>query len=189
MIKALGLTAITVFSAGLAMADSGRIETTTTDPLDGFYFGGDIGYEKINYDDSTLNSSAEDKLPLLNVYAGYDFTDHFAVEGGMFITDSKTKGSTKAEEYGMFVDAVGKYNVYKSIDLLGTAGVQYSRGKFDNGTTKTSETEFAPRLGLGAQAAITDNMNVRGMVRYTKIDYDDQLNDTLSYTIGLNYKF
>lgn len=157
-----------------------------------FYVGGDIGYNKIDYD-STLNPLAEDSLPVLNVYMGYNIDEYYAIEFGGFMTkeEDRTVASvkTKAEEYGVFVDAVGRYDLKYDFTALGTVGLQYSKLKAKNSTLNFSENELAPRLGAGLEYKVSDNMKVRGMARYVFSDYDGEVDNTVQYTIGMNYAF
>jgi opacity protein-like surface antigen len=193
MKKLLAACSALVLSTSLASADTHASMGLNDDPYDlysNFYFGGDIGYNKFSLDDA----AGEDNLPFMNVYGGYNFSDTYAIEVGTFFTKEEG-GSNGAESldtnhYGMFVDAVGKYEMYNNLDLIGTVGIQYSKLKIKgNAGTDFSETEFAPRLGLGAEYAFNDKMKVRGMARYVFSDFDNATSDTMQYTIGLNYAF
>lgn len=193
MKKILAIGSVLVASTSMAMAEH-RDDPTMMDNWDmsHFYVGGDIGYTKLDYK-SSLDSIAEDSLPMLNVYMGYEIDPYYAVEFGGFVTkqEDRTVGSTNtdAEEYGMYVDAVGKYELYQDLNALGTVGLQYSKLKVKNSTSSFSETEIAPRLGAGLEYKINDTMNVRGMARYVFSDYDDAVDSSMQYTIGMNYKF
>ena len=193
MKKFLAVSYALVLSTSLASAETYTNMGMNDDPYDlysNFYIGGDLGYNKFNLDDA----AGEDNLPFMNVYGGYNFTDTYAIEVGTFFTKEEG-GSNGAEKldtnhYGMYVDAVGKYQMYENFDLIGTAGIQYSKLKIKgNAGTDFSETEFAPRLGLGAEYAFNDKMKVRGMARYIFSDFDNATSDTMQYTVGLNYAF
>lgn len=193
MKKVLAICSVLLATTSLAKAEHRDDPNFMQDwSLENFYVGGDLGYSMIDYD-STLDAIAEDKLPMLNVYMGYNIDDYYAIEWGGFMTtenDRTVSGvSTDAEEYGVFVDAVGKYAMEYDFTLLGTVGLQYSKLKVQNTTTDFSESEIAPRLGAGLEYAVSDNMKVRGMARYVFSDYDGEVGNAVQYTLGMNYAF
>lgn len=193
MKKVLAVCSVLVASTSLAMAEH-RTDPNMMDNWDmrHFYVGGDLGYSKLDYK-SGLDSVAEDSLPMINAYMGYNIDEYYAIEWGGFMTTEESKGSgaskTDAEEYGIFVDAVGKYDLGYDFNALGTLGVQYSKLKVKNSTTDISKSEIAPRLGAGLEYKVTDEMKVRGMARYVFSDYDNAVDNGIQYTIGMNYTF
>lgn len=193
MKKALLICSALFASTSLAMAEN-RNDPTMLDNWDmsNFYVGGDLGYHVFNYG-AQLDAVAENALPVLDVYMGYNIDDYYAIEWGAFVTDGKSRvvSSTKtdAKEYGMYVDAVGKYHIQQDLTALGTLGIQYSKLKATSSSLNFAETEFAPRLGAGLEYNVSDNMKLRGMARYVFADYDGEVNSTMQYTFGLNYAF
>lgn len=157
------------------------------------YMGGDLGYMKTDYDNAGVDAVAKETLPMMNIYGGYNVNENFAIEGGAFATLEQERvlnnESNKTKEYGMYVDAVGKYQVSSNANLLTTAGLQYSKLRVANSSEKVSEKEVAPRFGAGAEYALSDNANVRGMARYVFSDYDNAVDNSMQYTVGMNYKF
>jgi len=200
MKKILAVCSVLLASTSLAKADhlSGHSgpapkETAATMNMSSnYYVGGDIGY--IMHDlKGTANTIAEDDLPFINIYAGYNFNKGFALEWGGFHSseeDRRVGGvKTDTKEYGVFVDAVGKHHMDYGLTALGSVGLQYSKLKIDNATTKIDDKELIPRLGAGLEYKFHDNMRARGMVRYLFSDYNDAVDDTMQYTLGMNYSF
>lgn len=180
--KITGLCSAMLLTAGAASAADGKT-----------YMGMDLGVSKTDYDNAAVESVAKETLPLANIYGGYNVNDNFAVEGGVFATlegDRVLNGeSNKTKEYGMYVDAVGKQPITPKTSLLASAGLQYSKLRVANPTDKVSEKEVAPRFGLGAEHSVSDNTNVRAMARYVFSDYDNAVDNSMQYTVGMNYKF
>lgn len=195
MKKILAVSSVLLASTSFANADTypDTYVASEYDPYANFYVGGDLGYTKMSYDDSTIDSSAEDSLPMMNIYAGYNFSNDYAVEVGTFLTSEEDKstagGTTDTKEYGMYIDAIAKYHMYENFSLLGSLGIQYSKLKVSGGGINLDEKEVAPRIGLGAEYGFNENMKVRGMARYVFADYDGAASDSMHYTLGLNYTF
>lgn len=193
MKKILAVCSVLLASTSLAMAEH-RSDPNMMDNWDmsNFYAGGDLGFTKLDYS-ATLDAAAEDTMPMLNVYMGYNIDEYYAIEWGAFMTtqEDRTVGATKtdAEEFGTYVDVVGKYALKYDFTALGTVGLQYSKFKAKGGSIDISESEFAPRLGAGLEYNVSDTMKVRGMARYVFSDYDGAVDNAIQYTIGMNYTF
>lgn len=196
MKKILAVCSVFLASASIAKADhlSDHKEPTAMSnmSMSNYYLGGDLGY--IMHDmDGAASSIAEDDLPFINFYVGHDFNKGFAVEWGAFHSSEEDRSvsgvKTDTKEYGVFVDAVGKHHMKHGFTALGSVGVQYSKLKIENSTTKIDDKELIPRLGAGLEYKFHDNMRARGMARYLFSDYNDAVDDTMQYTLGVNYSF
>jgi len=79
----------------------------------------------------------------------------------------------------------------KRLELIGTAGVTWTKATIDETplTYKATETDIGFRIGGGAQYAITDQINARGLLRYQTADFDDIADHAWTYSFGVNYKF
>jgi opacity protein-like surface antigen len=205
MKKTLAICSILLASTSLATAADNYSNPSMMDnnpnmlenwDMTNFYVGGDLGYATLDYSASVADS-ADASLPMLNVYLGYELGNFksidYALEVGGFITKNtdRTNGgvSTDSQESGIYADLVGKYALPYNFSAIGSAGIQYSKLSVENTTTNINENEFAPRLGAGLEYAINDDLAVRGMVRYAFTDYNDTVQNTAQYTIGMNYKF
>lgn len=157
------------------------------------YMGADLGISKTDYDSAAVDAMAKETLPIMNIYGGYNVNENFALEGGVFasLEKERTLGgeSNKTKEYGMYVDAVGKHNLTQDTSLLASAGLQYSKLRVASSSSKVSEKEIAPRFGVGAEHSVTDSTSVRGMARYVFSDYDNAVDNSMQYTVGVNYRF
>lgn len=188
------LTTCSVLMASTTLAQAEYSDPTIMDNLDmnNFYIGADLGYAQVDYK-SSFDALAEDVLPMLNVYMGYNIDSNYAIEFGSFITtkeDRNVNGTkTDADEHGFFVDAVTKHEFYPDFSVLGTAGIQYSKLKVKNSAVNFSESEVAARLGTGVEYKVNDTTKVRGMARYVFSDYENTVGKSMQYTIGMNYSF
>lgn len=81
----------------------------------------------------------------------------------------------------------------KKLELIGTAGVSYTRIDAKASALGVSasddDSEFGVRIGAGAQYGITDSINVRGIARFQTADFDGATDNAWQYTLGVNYKF
>lgn len=153
----------------------------------------------------------EDGLNGLNVHVGNRFHNNFGVELGYFRTKEESKSiavgttvgpgtvaaapfRTKVKTQGIALDGLGYLPVHDQVDLIGTAGITWTKAEIEAvapgaGDGSVDESEFGFRLGGGAQAALTDAVNLRGLVRYQKADFDDVADRAWTYSLGLNYSF
>jgi opacity protein-like surface antigen len=171
------------------------------------YVGVDVTRVMADYKtDSYLGVSGddllEDSLNGINPYVGLQFNKYVGAELGYLQTESGKKSNilgsgvdTKVKMSGFSADVVGTLPVTKDekVALLGSAGLgRYkadikATGPGGSASDDSSDTGF--RLGAGAQYQITDNIGVRAMARYIKVDFDDSTDNLITASIGLNYKF
>ena len=102
------------------------------------------------------------------------------------------KTETSFQAFGL--DALGYLPVHDKVDLIGSAGVGYYRFKADYSrfvSGSDTENNFGWRLGIGAQYHVTDNLSLRGMVRYVDINDsgNDAVDDLTDISIGVYYHF
>lgn len=181
------------------------------------YLGFDLQRMAVSYDNN-LDDALEDTLNGGNVHAGVRFGKYMGLELGYFRTlegkqdvnynlaaltgtPGDVVSSTKVRTQGLTLDAMGYLPVTDRLDLIGTAGISWTKadlqvGGIAYGTTGTIEdddSKFGFRVGAGAQYSLTDQLNVRGLVRYQdmgfKISGFDAAEGAWVYTLGLNYSF
>ena len=98
-------------------------------------------------------------------------------------------GSYKENVSGVYLDAVGKQKVDDKLTAIGALGVARSGEAGDSGVAdilKDGQSKNAVRLGVGAEYKVLDNLDLRGMARYTDTEDPSQ---AMEYTFGLQYKF
>lgn len=109
--------------------------------------------------------------------------------GGTPINNTKTDVETVA------LDVMGYFPVTRSLEFIGSAGVSYSKISISSDVgTKTGDSEWQPRVGLGGQYWFNDNVNFRSLVRYTKAEFSDRdtngsVDGAYTITAGVNYQF
>lgn len=175
---------------------------------DGFYFkpyvGADYEYTGVSYGNVPGTAvSYGDIFPSSfsggDVHIGARLHQYFGLEGSYFDTASSNKSavlgtsaSSSARFDGWSIDAMGYIPLAPKFELIGTAG--YARIDV-KGSIAISGTNFsdggwsnAGRVGGGAQYWITDNLNIRGLVRYENINTTGIDNAVLA-DIGINWQF
>ena len=160
-----------------------------------------------------VNTILNDSLDGANVHVGGRYGKYFGMELGYFRTQEETKNvatgtavgpgviatanfSTKVRVQGITLDGMGYLPLTESgqFELIGTAGVSWNKGEVTGtipgvGTASDDETEFGLRIGAGAQVNVTDQFNIRGLVRYQTADYSGVADGSWIYSVGLNYNF
>lgn len=163
---------------------------------------GGIDYSEI-YEDSFMN---------YNLHVGARIHKHMGIELGYSKSSEENKdlGSTTVGGLGVAgdmdvkfsgfnFDVLGYYPLNKdeTLELIGSAGL--ARWKADaklNVTAGTTSDSFKDdtsdtmlRAGVGAQYHFSDNLSTRGMLRYMSADFEDTVDNAISFGIGLNYRF
>jgi len=155
----------------------------------------------------------EDSLDGFNIHAGNRFHQNFGLELGYFRTREEEKSisagttvgpglvatgnfSTDVQVQGITLDALGYIPLDQAnrFELIGTAGLSWSKADVEItipgvGSADEDESEFGFRVGAGAQFNFTENVNMRGLVRYQTADFDDVVDNLWFYTVGLNFSF
>lgn len=157
------------------------------------YVGASYQYTHIDYGNDNKGLAANN-LNGADIHAGLNIGKNFGVEAGYNQSLNSTKHNvmgtgldTKISLGGFTFDALGYLPVTNKIDLIGTAGVALIRERDEVvGVATDTSWKTKGRIGGGAQYALTDNSNVRLLVRYQ--DYSDGDNGILT-NLGFNYKF
>lgn len=181
------------------------------------YLGLDLQRMNIAYDNN-FDKVLSDGLNGGNIHAGIKFSQYFGLELGYFRmkegkesvgfdlsgvtgTPGDIISSTKIRAQGLTLDAMGYLPLNDKFDLIGTAGISWTKADLSvsgtaygtAGTISDDGSDFGYRLGVGAQYHITDDLNVRGLARYQDMNFDvggfDAAEGAWVYTLGLNYSF
>ena len=181
------------------------------------YVGFDLQHQALDYNSSmdmgggiALDGDKvlEDGLNGLNIHIGNRFNKHLGAELGYFRTrnestniaagDSVGPGvvaaapfQTKVQLQGITLDALGYLPLGQSerFELIGTAGVSWIKADAELDGVSDDSSELGFRLGAGAQFNVTEQINLRGLVRYQSADFDDVADRAYTYTLGMNYSF
>lgn len=159
------------------------------------------------------NIVLEDALNGFNIHAGVKPHKNVGFEIGYFynieeskdIANGSSVGSgtvatadftTDVKSQGLTFDALGYLPIgqQEKFELIGTAGLSITKADITLtvpgvGSGSADETEVGFRAGLGGQININENINFRAIGRYQTIDFDNIANDSMVYSVGLNYKF
>lgn len=162
------------------------------------YVGADYDYVHANYKDGG-DQIAEDNLNGADVHVGARVHKYLGFEGGYLWTGNGNKSNvlgsginTSVNVRGFTFDALGYLPVIDKFELIGTAGVSRLRADLNvSGLIAGSghEYETKGRVGGGAQYWLTDNLNVRGIVRYQGANFSGALDNAVIASLGLNWQF
>lgn len=181
------------------------------------YAGFDLVHYNVNYNDGA-DQYLEDGLNGLNIHVGNRFSKYFGAELGYTRTRDEDKdiaagtvldsglglvttgaGKTKVQLQSITLDAMGylPLDQEERFELIGTAGISWTKADINvNIPTNLAavnlsddDSEFSFRVGAGAQFNITENISVRGLARYQKVDFDDSADRAWVYAAGLNFSF
>lgn len=145
-----------------------------------------------------FKDSADGAMP----YIGIKVNKYFSAEVNYLQTGKSEKKNvlgagvdTKYRLSGYGVEAIGSLPVDKAekFALLGTAGIGHYKADIE-GTApswhvKGNVDDTGYTLGAGAQYQITDNIGVRALGRYLKVDLNDTVDNAVLGSVGVNYKF
>lgn len=90
------------------------------------------------------------------LYGGWQFTPNFALEGGWFDLGHIDESAGKVDLRGLYLDAVGKYEIAPKWSLRGSIGV--AEGRFD--TSFGDNRSPALQLGLGVEYEVNKTVAV-----------------------------
>jgi OOP family OmpA-OmpF porin len=172
---------------------------------EGWYIGGGIGKTYANIDDeriisglladgfTTTGFSSDDTDRGFKLFAGYQFSSYFAVEGGYF--DLGTHGYTattapagtltgEIDLRGINVDAVGLMPLGERFSLLGRIGANYAEAdtRFSGSGAVTplasdsSNKDINLKLGVGGQWDFSRNVAMR--LEYERFRIDDAVGNS-----------
>ena len=99
----------------------------------------------------------------------------------------------------MGIDAIGYLPINQDFEILASLGLaQYdfeSEAKYhdlnddERGVEKKDFDSLGFRIGIGAQYNITNNLALRGMARYIKMNDDEYVKSLTEFSLGLRYMF
>lgn len=207
MKKLVFLTLILLSNAAYAISTPGDSSGSMSTPT-GFFFkpyvGADYQYTGVNYSgipgtSRNYGDIFSDSFSGGDVHIGARVHKYFGVEASYFDTASSSKSgllgttaSSSAKFDGWSVDTMGYFPVASKFELIGTAGYARIDAKGSvtvGGTTYSSGGwDNAVRIGGGAQYWLTDNINVRGLLRYESID-SSVIDNAVIADLGLNWQF
>lgn len=177
------------------------METTSND--NGFFFkpyiGADYDYTHARYQGGGTQI-AEDNLNGGDIHIGVRLHKYLGAEASYFQTEQAGKSNvlgtginTTVQLKGETFDIMGYLPVYNKLELIGTGGVSSLKAtlalKGVGGHLSESQTEIKGRIGAGAQYWLTDNINIRGIVRYQGADFSGSVNNVVVSSLGLNCQF
>ena len=151
-------------------------------------------YVGVEYGYSFLNGGAgENNFNSGKVFVGSQYNENFGVEAfyQRSTTDKKAGDKLSYQAYG--IDALGylPLGCDQEVSLIGTAGLAYydfAYKPIHQGTD--NEGMWGYRLGAGAEYNVTENVAVRALARYTKLDQRVfESNDMMEYSLGARYNF
>lgn len=152
----------------------------------------------------------------LSFVVGAKFNKHFGLEAFYQKSgDGKNEaGYEDNEEWGawgndkttisytaMGIDAIGYLPINQDFEILASLGlaqydfeskISYSAideyGYYEGSESKDFDS-LGIRVGIGAQYNLTDNLAIRGMARYIKMNDDDYVKSLTELSLGLRYMF
>ncbi|MBR4106612.1 MAG: porin family protein [Alphaproteobacteria bacterium] len=130
-----------------------------------------------------------------SVFVGTDYNRYFGTEvfyqnsnkWHKVINGEKTK--VDFEAYGLDVYGYLPLGCDRVFSLLGTAGIANYDFDIADNNAKGEENGLGYRLGAGMQYNITNNIAVRGIVRYIWADKLDNTDHMMEYSLGAKYSF
>lgn len=176
----------------------------------GVYIGAGYTYSAFNYSDEPLTTTLSftdivaENFSGYTPYIGYQFNKNFAVEVGYSAMLSESKNIvvsginlTGETEYTSFYgDLIGIFPMNDQLSLLASIG--YERITADINLTGTgggatasrniSNDVDAARLGLGAEWMVTENIGLRGIVRYVATNFKG-IDGYVQGGLGVSYHF
>lgn len=179
MKKTIG--ALMVAASAIAMA--ANAEAMEYNP----YVGAEYGYSFLNGAERANNFNSG------KIFVGSQYNENFGVEAFYQRTTSDKKAGDKAKYEAYGIDALGylPLGCDQEFSLIGTAGLAYYdfKDKYEGEKTE-GEGTWGYRLGAGAEYNVTENVAVRALARYTKLDQRvAESNDMMEYSIGARYNF
>jgi len=187
-------------SALLLMGLLGSISVAAETDREGFYVGGDLGTTELSFDEGSDSSSEYS----VGVYGGYHFNDWFGIEGHIFGTGDYSDESnfdSNAAVFSIAPKLTLQFNdIFSGYAKAGLAYIVISN-EVDTGygtyTNDLSGVGYV--LGLGVNAAVSDNLILRLGYEHTSGDLEfehesyylngDYTAKLSQFSLGIHYQF
>lgn len=150
------------------------------------YAGAEYTYSLLAGQSANFNSG--------KVFVGSQYNENFGVEAfyQMSTSDKKAGQKTSYEAYGLDLMGYLPLGCDQVVSLIGTAGLGYYDFQTKHHGVRThNDGTWGYRLGAGAEYNIDENVSVRALARWVKLDQRpfDSANDLWEYSIGAKYNF
>ncbi len=186
------------------------------------YIGADVTRYTADFDSNSVNDFSGDLfadrysalVPNVGVrlgkYAGLEVGYLRSTEEDQSLVGTDflagTAGKTETRITGWNVDANGYLPLAEKLEAIGSVGFGHYKAKtkvsgtivaggfaLGSGSASDDDSDTALRLGAGLQYSFTDNISLRGMVRYMDVKFEDS-GDTLADgawtgAVGVSYTF
>lgn len=161
------------------------------------YIGLDIGAVDVSFDKDEYEKIAKDKYTFIDgvlgargKYLGIEAFYQQSSREKKNLSFANARMSTKYKVYG--ADLIGYIPVYQDVEILLALGLgRYDMdAKIESGIydIKGDAIETGFRMGVGAQYNLTDNIALRGMLRYVKMK-DGDIKSLVEASLGIRYMF
>ena len=151
-----------------------------------------IGIDTI-YSDIGLTDgydTLQDKYASINMTIGSKFGKYAGIEGfAQYAFEQENDWGIKTSFYALGVDTIGYLPVYDKVNLLGSLGLGFYDVTAKLASIDTSENGLGIRLGTGIQYDLADNVALRSMLRYVKLNNFDSMDDMMEVTAGIRFSF
>ncbi|BCJ90132.1 membrane protein [Terrihabitans soli] len=165
----------------------------------GFYVGAYGGYA---FGESNVDGLGESDIEgaLAGGTVGYNqqygqFVLGIEADGGWSGADNDDDAATYDADIGWLSTVRGRVGYsFDSFMIYGTGGAAIGEVNIDDGVTDESDTRLGWTAGAGVEAALTDNISVKGEYLYVDLG-DEELGgsdvDINAHTVrgGINYRF
>ncbi len=162
------------------------------------YIGLDAGASHIeytSYQSTGLENYFDENFGIASLNIGTRIGDYFGLE-------LSTTGSTASENSGVDfsyssvgLDAFGYVPLTTNMELFASAGAGYytldlkSDAGYKDVEIHYQDSDYAFRLGAGAQYNFNDNWAMRGMIRHAFFDDNYFVDSITEATLGVRYSF
>lgn len=153
------------------------------------YVGIDYSYSRVN---------AKHFRPSLNsmpINVGVNYNKYFGTEAYFQYSDEYKKSvglahlKTQMQSYGLDLMGYLPLGCDNKFSLVGTFGLGDYKAKNKIAGYTLRDSGYGWRYGAGAQYNITENVAVRGIVRYVDVHKIRDVDHLMEYNLGVRYTF